>query len=103
MQVIRDKKGNVIQRSRNLAGIRRYVGKNIVKTLAVDRSNGAGLLTIEFENGARFDATFASYTVLVEFVRRWRNVHGAPFVLNGEPVGYITYDNPVFTHGSPRG
>ena len=90
MQVIRDRDGNVIGRSRNLRGIRRYVADHIITTLAIDElPQGEGKLCILFDNGASFETNFASYTVLRDFVRRWRNVYGAPLVINGFPAGEV--------------
>ena len=83
MQVIRDRDGNVIIKSRNLAGIRRYVGGNtplLIKVLDVSEiGDKEGKLCVVFENGCSFETNFASFFVLKGFVRRWRNVHGAPF------------------------
>jgi hypothetical protein len=92
--VIRDRDGNVIQRSRNLRGIREYVGKNIIKTVAVDRvGQGEGQLSILFENGSSFQTNFASFSVLCWFVRGWRNAYGAPLLVNGEECGTVRYNN----------
>jgi hypothetical protein len=49
MNVIRDRDGRVIQQSRNLAGIRRYVSNHLKKLIAVDRiRNNEGQLSILF-------------------------------------------------------
>lgn len=95
MDLIRDRDGNVIQRSRNLAGIRRYVGKHIIKTLDVSTVGyDEGKLSILFDDGASFEANFASYDVLTDFVRRWRNVRGATLTVNGQPAGDVSSNNP---------
>lgn len=89
MPVIRDADGNVIQRSKNLAGIRRYVGSlrpPIIKTLDMSEiGDEEGKLSILFENGNTFETNFASFKVMKEFVYRWRNIWGAPFSINGCP------------------
>jgi len=91
--VIRDRDGNVIQRSANLAGIRRYVGglrPPIIKVLDISRiGDHEGKLSILFENGASYETNFASFAGLCDFVGRWRNVHGAPLTVNGEPMGAV--------------
>jgi hypothetical protein len=98
--VIRDKDGNVVQRSRNLAGIRRYVGGHtppLIKVLAIDRigvKNLEGKLMILFENGNSYETNFGDFGVLAGFVARWRNVYGAPLRVNGEDCGKVSYDNP---------
>lgn len=95
---IRDHDGTVIQRSRNLAGIRRYVGgihAPIIKILDVSRvGQGEGMLSILFENRASFQANFADYIVLTRFVRAWRNVHGAPLSIDGVAAGFVSRNNP---------
>lgn len=99
--VIRDRDGNVIQRSRNLAGIRRYVGGRyapLIKTLAVDRiGQWEGQLSILFDDGTSFQAPFASFEVLCDFVRRWKNVHGAPLMVVGERKGVVTKNHPALS------
>jgi hypothetical protein len=91
MNVIRNKDGEVIQRSRNLAGIRRFVGSRLIKVLAVDRiEDGEGKLMILFENGDSYETNFASFTVLADFVRRWRNVYGAPLLIGGKDAGMVS-------------
>jgi hypothetical protein len=82
---IRDKDGNVIQTSKNLAGIRRYVRKHLIKIIQMDKlRDGSGMLSILFRDGASFQTPFASYSVLKAVVARWRNVRGAKVVTFGE-------------------
>ena len=91
---IRDRDGNVIGRSRNLRGIRRYVSSHLVKALAVDRvGNGEGKLLILFDDGSSYETNFASFSVLLGFVRRWRNVYGAPLRVNGQDAGTVSAQN----------
>jgi hypothetical protein len=82
-----------------LSGIREYVGKNLIKTLAIDdlKEHG-GKLSILFENGASFETNFASYQVLKNFVYHWRNVHGSTLVLNGVVCGIVCRDNPFLKY-----
>lgn len=108
MPEIRDKDGKVIQRSRNLDGIRRYVGRNLIKVLAIDKLKFASpaklengwlyaddaKLSILFDNGCSYETNFASFKVLKQFVRQWRNVYGAPLRVNGEDAGVVSYHNP---------
>ena len=99
MMSIRDRDGNVISKSRNLAGIRRYVGGHtppLIKVLDVSEiGDEEGKLCILFENGCSFETNFASYSVLKGFVNRWRNVHGSPLTVNGQPAGAVSTHNPV--------
>lgn len=95
---IRDKDGNVVQESRNLRGIRRYVGgfrPPIIKKLAIDEIDGlSGKLCILFENGNSFETNFMSFAVLAGFVRRWWNVHGSPLLINGQDAGVVSSTHP---------
>jgi hypothetical protein len=106
MNVIRDRDGNIIQRSKNLAGIRRYVaGKHglgpQIKVLSIDhllRGHVTGKLCILFKNGASYETNFASYGVLKSWVRNWRAAYGAPLLVNGEKQGKVSGDNPALVN-----
>lgn len=94
MLVIRDKNGNVIGKSKNLAGIRQKVGKESVKVVAIDEiADGEGKLMILFKNGDSFETNFASYDVLRHAVGNWRNLYGTELVINGEKVDVISNKN----------
>lgn len=99
MLVVRDRDGKVINKSRNLAGIRRFVSGHTppsIKTIDVSKIGAReGKLCILFENGCSFETNFASYSVLTGFVRRWCNVHGAPLTVNGQPASVISSHNPA--------
>jgi hypothetical protein len=71
--------GRVLNRSRNLAGIRKFVGKDpITRIVLARRSGGEGTLKLTLYSGATFEAPFADYTVMRNFVARWRNASGVP-------------------------
>ena len=75
---ILDKTGKVIHSSKNLRGIRDHVSQHMVKVVSVGHlPDGEGKLCVLFVNGDSFECNFASYEVLVGFVRRWRNIRGA--------------------------
>ena len=99
MMCIRDRDGKVISEFRNLAGIRRYVGGHtppLIKVLDVSEiAHSEGKLCILFANGCSFETNFASYSVLKGFVNRWRNVHGSPLTVNGQPAEVVSNRNPV--------
>jgi hypothetical protein len=94
--------GEIVQRSRNLAGIRRYVSSHLIEELhiapksdgQINVSSNRGWLYIVFSNGATFQTDFASYEVLKGFVSRWRNVYGAPLWMAGHPAGVVSARNP---------
>lgn len=96
---ILDPRGEIVQSSRNLRGIREYVSRNLVKVVSISQLPSKlrwdALLQVEFENGNHYATEFASWAVLKDFVRRWRNVYGAPLVVNGRAAGVVSYDNPA--------
>lgn len=94
--IVYDGDGNPINTSANLRGIRRYVGQNIVEFVDLKAiSKGMGVLHIVFDDGATFETPFASYSVLVNSVRNWRNLYGAPLRIEGESEGEVEYKNPA--------
>lgn len=79
MLVIYGPDGAIVNRSKNLAGVRRYASKHAMASIhLVGRPGGAGELHIKFDNGARFNGPFASYDVMRAWVDRWRNAKGVP-------------------------
>lgn len=92
----------VINRSRNLAGIRRYVSSHLISELhiapkmdgQINVNHNRGWLYIVFDNGATFQTDFASYEVLKGFVSRWRNVYGASLWMDGHEAGKVSAHNP---------
>ena len=92
--IVYDGDGNPVNTSANLRGIRRYVGQNIVEFVDLKAlSKGTGMLHIVFDDGATFETPFASYSVLVNSVRNWRNLYGAPLRIEGEDKGKVGYKN----------
>jgi hypothetical protein len=103
---IKDSQGNVIRRSNNLAGIRRYVSRNGITLLTIAQlpadtkevysvhgGRAEGKLTIEFDNGATYETCFADFSVLRDFVRKWRNAYGALLQVNGKDAGKVDSKN----------
>ena len=100
MEVIRDKDGNIIQRSKNLAGIHRYVGTHAINLLSISRiGQGEGKLCISFEDGSSFESNWPTFSALLLHVRNWRNVYGAPLSVNGGWCGKVGRDNPALNPG----
>jgi hypothetical protein len=100
MEQIIGKDGKVIQQSRNLRGIRSYVGKNLIKHILISKqADGEGYLRIRFDDGASFSTTFCNYKVLCYTLRNWRNLYGAELFIGGDTpsdvrsVGKIDYHN----------
>jgi hypothetical protein len=84
--------GKILNRSRNLAGIRRYVSKDPITTIELHhRPDSKGVLKLTLYSGATFETDFQSYQVMKDFVTRWRNAHGVPvkvFDSFGKEIGY---------------
>lgn len=105
--VIRDAQGNIIQRSRNLAGIRRYVSNHAIAVIAIDRIGeihkhptsgrvySEGKLMILFRDRSSYETNFSCFSVLANIVRNWRNVYGAPIRVMGTNTGTVSYSNPT--------
>jgi hypothetical protein len=92
---IRNQDGKIISSSSNLRGIRERVQKHLVARCSIGKiGTGEGVLRIEFENMDNFQAHFASYTVLCQFVRKWRSMYGIPLIVDGMECGVIGGDNP---------
>jgi hypothetical protein len=110
--VIRSKHGTVLSGSRNLRGIRTAVGKYVVEHVSIARASrgavdGGGWLEVLFKdagngryNGATFRAHFASFEVLRNFVRNWRNVYGAALIVDGAACGVVEYRNAALVDGA---
>lgn len=82
-----DSKGNVVSISHNLRGLRRIIGKHLVKHVYVTRFQdgsleGSALLTVVFVNGNKCQSCWASYTVLKQSLRNWRNLYGVPLTID---------------------
>lgn len=103
---IQSRTGKTLNRSRNQRGIRRMVGTLPIQSVEVrklylGKINGpeAKLIIIfgrkqypYLSNGwqdATYEIPFYSYSMLLEVVRRWRNLYGAPLIVNGYDTGTV--------------
>ncbi len=92
MMFVLDRDSNVINKSKNLAGVRRYMALTRSPVKHIDLSHigqSEGQLSILWENNASFQTNFASFTVMQNFVDRWRNAWGAPLSIDGLIVGTV--------------
>lgn len=85
---IRDRWGDVISRSKNLAQLRRHAGKRKVQTIAVENGEKARLLVL-FENGDSCETFFGDFDLLLHWATSWRSALGARFIVNGQDAGRI--------------
>jgi len=69
--------GEPVNRSKNLAGILRYLRIVPAKRIVLERREGeSGILRILFNNGAYTEADFASYIVMKDWVSSRRSLKG---------------------------
>lgn len=74
----------IVSRSRNLRGIMEYARVNpVILMHIVKESDGSGILSIIFYNGAEVNTKFADYNVLKQWAANRltynANFHGADF------------------------
>lgn len=85
--------GSTIRESKNLRGMRDYARVSpvaIVETMR-DKSNEVrGVLRVQYENGNYSIASFASYHIMIDFVRNRRSWRSARHVMQNENMGYLT-------------
>jgi len=58
------------------------------------RDGDAGLITIEFTCGAKHVGRWASYDILKQALRRWKNIRGAKLFVNYLAKGNVFPNNP---------
>jgi len=95
MTVIIRHRERVVSQSKNLRGIRDYARVSPVRTVICRMRNAhpkdpGGLLFVRYDNGAECETTFASYHIMVDFVRNRRSWRGADFHYPDGDVGYLT-------------
>ena len=85
------KNGQVIRRSKNLRGMRDYARVSPVKRVGLlPDGDTRGQLWVCYADGADCKADFASYHIMVDFVRNRRSWRGAEIFHYGGDVGYLT-------------
>ena len=81
--------GKIVRTSHNLRAILDYASKPAkVELLKTGISNG--LLKIVFKDGATTQAKFASYHIMVDWVRNRRSWDKSTYIFHAENVGYLT-------------
>lgn len=98
--------GKIVNRSRNLAGIYRYARTHSVAFVTIQKEeDGRGSLKIVFDNGSIFHTLYADYSVMIEYVSRWRSLQGVQLVVrdwNNKPIpdtGIVEPSNPWLRSG----
>lgn len=94
--VIRNAAGLVHSWSQNLTGLRREVGRRLVRVVSIEQTDRyyGGRLMVLFEDGLNYEGTWADFGILCELLRNWRNMHGAPLQMHRRPAGMVGYRNP---------
>lgn len=85
----------IVSRSRNLRGMRDYarvspVACVVCRMRRAHPNDPGGVISVEYANGATCTADFASYHIMVDFVRKRRSWRGADFRYLDGNVGYLT-------------
>jgi hypothetical protein len=87
------KDGKVIRTSQNLRGMRDYARVSPVTHVSTQRdidNNERGVLTVIYDDGAMCQASFASFHIMIDFVRNRRTWRGAHFSHLDGDMGYLT-------------
>lgn len=87
--------GKLVARSKNLRGMRDYGRRSPVARVECRKRNAhpkdpAGVIRVEYANGATCTADFASYNIMVDFVRNRRSWRGADIHYLDGNTGYLT-------------
>lgn len=86
-----EKNGQIIRQSRNLRGIVDYARSS--KPARVELTPFGvcnGRLRVIFNDGASTSAHFASYHIMIDWVRNRRSWPKSAVVIYGEDMGYLT-------------
>ncbi len=84
---ILDQHNNVVSQSANLRGLRRATGTYSVHSVHLNEEPTT--IKVIFKNGFHCTTNFASFTVLKDTVKNWRNLYGSNLVINGVEFGVI--------------
>lgn len=91
MTISIEKAGSIIRTSKNLRGMRDYARVSPVCRVELTPFGVCnGRLRVFYQDGAECKANFASFHIMVDFVRNRRTWRGAKIVNYGENMGYFT-------------
>lgn len=88
-----DPTGRIVRTSKNLRGMRDYgrVSPVAIVQSEIDPSNTTrGILRVTYANGCSSIASFASYHVMVDWIRNRRSWCSAKHIMQGPDMGYLT-------------
>ena len=92
------KDGKIIHKSKNLRAMRDYARVSPVVriescdigAMQPDGCRYSGTVRVIYEDGAESRANFASYHIMVDWIRDRRTWRNAKHVMQGPDVGYLT-------------
>lgn len=85
--------GAILRTSKDLRGMRDYARVSPVAFIVTSRdsaNNTRGVLHVTYRNGCYSIASFASYHIMLDFVRKRRSWRNAEHTMHNENVGYLT-------------
>lgn len=86
-----EKCGRIIRSSKNLRALRDYARTSPIQRVELTPQGRVnGRIRVVYEDGATSSAHFASYHIMVDFVRNRRSWKTAEIVFYGENMGYLT-------------
>ncbi len=94
--VVKSASGDVLRVSKNLRGMRDYARTSHPVRVELKKGDSGsterGLLSLTYADGATCRASFASYHIMVDHVRKSRFMRGADvvFMPDSPDVGYLT-------------
>ena len=85
------KNGVIIRTSKNLRGMRDYARLSpAARVECTPQGKVNGALRVLYADGAESKAHFASYHIMIDFVRNRRSWRSAEIVIYGDNMGYFT-------------
>lgn len=93
--IVIERNGTIVCQSRNLRCMRDYARRSPVARVECRKRNAhpkdpAGIISVEYADGATCTTDFASYNIMVDFVRGRRSWRGADIRYADGDVGYLT-------------
>lgn len=85
--------GEILRRSKNLRGMRDYARVSPVASVETKKDPAnpfRGVLRVTYADGCTSIASFASFHIMIDFVRNRRSWRGAVFHHVDGSVGYLT-------------
>ena len=85
--------GVILHTSKNLRGMLDYARVSPVAFIVTSRDSAndvRGVLRVTYRNGCYSIASFASYHMMIDFVRNRRSWRDAEHTMHNENVGYLT-------------